>query len=67
MLVTATPAGIEKYFEEAFYPGVEGKEPPMSHRSEDVRSSASCPYLVLAQVQTNGRLASGRGTSATMA
>jgi hypothetical protein len=28
MLVTATPAGIEKYFEEAFYPGVEGKEPP---------------------------------------
>jgi quercetin dioxygenase-like cupin family protein len=28
MLVTATPAGIEKYFEEAFYPAVEGKEPP---------------------------------------
>jgi hypothetical protein len=28
MLVTATPAGIEKYFEEAFYPAAEGKEPP---------------------------------------
>jgi quercetin dioxygenase-like cupin family protein len=28
MLVTATPAGIEKYFEEAFYPAVEGKDPP---------------------------------------
>jgi quercetin dioxygenase-like cupin family protein len=28
MLVTATPAGIEKFFEEAFYPAVEGKEPP---------------------------------------
>ena len=28
MLVTATPAGIEQYFEEAFYPAVEGKEPP---------------------------------------
>ena len=28
MLVTATPAGIEKYFEEAFYPAVEGQEPP---------------------------------------
>jgi hypothetical protein len=24
----ATPAGIEKFFEEAFYPAVEGKEPP---------------------------------------
>ena len=29
MLVTATPAGIEKYFAEAFYPAVEGKEPPL--------------------------------------
>ena len=29
MLVTATPAGIEKYFEEAFYPAVEGKGPPL--------------------------------------
>ena len=28
MLVTATPAGIEKFFEEAFYPAEEGKEPP---------------------------------------
>jgi hypothetical protein len=28
MLVTATPAGIEKFFEEAFYPAVEGGEPP---------------------------------------
>src|SRR6185369_6587889 len=28
MLVTATPAGIEKFFEEAFYPAAEGKEPP---------------------------------------
>ena len=28
MLVTATPAGIEKFFEEAFNPAVEGKEPP---------------------------------------
>jgi quercetin dioxygenase-like cupin family protein len=28
MLVTATPAGIEKFFEEAFYPAVEGNEPP---------------------------------------
>ena len=28
MLVTATPAGIEKFFEEALYPAVEGKEPP---------------------------------------
>src|SRR5262245_31117003 len=28
MLVTATPAGIEKFFEEAFSPAVEGKEPP---------------------------------------
>ena len=28
MLVTATPAGIEKFFEEAFYPAVEGTEPP---------------------------------------
>jgi hypothetical protein len=28
MLVTATPAGIEKFFEEAFYPAVEGREPP---------------------------------------
>ena len=28
MLVTATPAGIEKFFEEAFYPAVEGKKPP---------------------------------------
>jgi len=28
MLVTATPAGIEKFFDEAFYPAVEGKEPP---------------------------------------
>jgi quercetin dioxygenase-like cupin family protein len=29
MLVTVTPAGIEKYFEEAFYPAVEGQEPPL--------------------------------------
>jgi hypothetical protein len=28
MLVTATPAWIEKYFEEAFFPAVKGKEPP---------------------------------------
>jgi hypothetical protein len=28
MLVIATPAGIEKFFEEAFHPAVEGKEPP---------------------------------------
>jgi hypothetical protein len=28
MLVTVTPAGIEKFFEEAFYPAVEGTEPP---------------------------------------
>ena len=28
MLVTVTPAGIEKFFEEACYPAVEGKEPP---------------------------------------
>ena len=28
MLVTATPAGIEKFFEEACYPAVEGREPP---------------------------------------
>ena len=28
MLVTATPAGIEKFFEEAFYQAVEGREPP---------------------------------------
>lgn len=28
MLVTATPAGIEKYFEEAFYPAVAGQQPP---------------------------------------
>ena len=28
MLVTATPAGIEQYFAEAFYPAVEGEEPP---------------------------------------
>jgi hypothetical protein len=28
MLVTATPAGIEKYFEEAFYPAVDGSGPP---------------------------------------
>ncbi len=27
MLVTATPAGIEKFFEEAFYPAEEGKQP----------------------------------------
>ena len=29
MLVTATPAGIEKYFEEAFNPAVEGQAPPL--------------------------------------
>jgi hypothetical protein len=28
MLVTATPAGIEKYFQEAFYPAVAAEEPP---------------------------------------
>jgi hypothetical protein len=28
MLVTATPAGIEKFFEEALYPAVESKGPP---------------------------------------
>ena len=28
MLVTATPAGIEKYFEEALYPAVAGQQPP---------------------------------------
>jgi hypothetical protein len=28
MLVTATPAGIEKFFEEALYPAEDGKEPP---------------------------------------
>jgi quercetin dioxygenase-like cupin family protein len=28
MLVTATPAGVEKFFEEAFSPAVEGQEPP---------------------------------------
>src|SRR5262249_29019966 len=28
MLVTATPAGIEKFFEKAFYPVVDGEEPP---------------------------------------
>ena len=28
MLVTATPAGIEKFFAEAFYPAVQGNEPP---------------------------------------
>ena len=31
MLVTATPAGIEKFFEEAFYPAAEGEEfPPVT-------------------------------------
>ena len=25
---TATPAGIDKFFEEEFYPAAEGKEPP---------------------------------------
>jgi hypothetical protein len=29
MLVTATPAGIEKFFEEALDPAVEGSEPPL--------------------------------------
>jgi hypothetical protein len=29
MLAIATPAGIEKFFEEALYPAVEGKEPPL--------------------------------------
>src|SRR5215467_14014780 len=28
MLVTATPAGIEKFFAEAFCPAVDGEEPP---------------------------------------
>jgi len=28
MLVIATPAGIEKFFVEAFHPAAEGKEPP---------------------------------------
>jgi hypothetical protein len=28
MLVTVTPAGIEKFFEEAFHPAAEGKEAP---------------------------------------
>jgi quercetin dioxygenase-like cupin family protein len=28
MLVTVTPAGLEGYFEEAFYPEVEGSAPP---------------------------------------
>ena len=28
MILTFTPAGIEKFFEEAFHPAVEGKEPP---------------------------------------
>ena len=31
MLVMATPAGIEKFFEEAFYPAAQGKEfPPVT-------------------------------------
>lgn len=29
ILATATPAGIENFFVEAFYPAVEGKEPPL--------------------------------------
>jgi hypothetical protein len=29
MLVTATPAGIEKFFTEAFYPAVHGNDPPL--------------------------------------
>jgi hypothetical protein len=29
MLVTATPAGIEKYFEEALNPAVAGQAPPL--------------------------------------
>jgi hypothetical protein len=28
MLVVATPAGIEEFFEEGFYPAVNGEEPP---------------------------------------
>jgi hypothetical protein len=30
MLAMATPAGMEKFFEEALYPAVEGKEPPLA-------------------------------------
>src|SRR5262249_2820932 len=33
MLVTATPAGIEKFFEEAFSPAVEGRNLRLSHLS----------------------------------
>lgn len=29
MLVTATPAGVGKFFEEGLYPAVEGGEPPL--------------------------------------
>jgi hypothetical protein len=41
MLVTATPAGIEKFFEEAFYPAVEGKEPPAPTREFMARMMAA--------------------------
>ena len=43
MLVTATPAGLEKYFEEIFDPAVEGAEPPLLTEALIKRAMAAAP------------------------
>ncbi len=43
MLVTATPAGLEKYFEETFDPAVEGAVPPLLTEALIKRAKAAAP------------------------
>lgn len=43
MLVTATPAGLEKYFEETFDPAVEGSGPPPLTEALIKRAKAAAP------------------------
>jgi quercetin dioxygenase-like cupin family protein len=43
MLVTCTPAGLENFFAEVFYPAVEGHEAPMVTEALMMRMMAAAP------------------------
>ncbi len=47
MLVTATPAGLEKYFEETFDPAVEGSVPPLLTEALIKRAMVAAPHYGL--------------------
>jgi quercetin dioxygenase-like cupin family protein len=59
MLVTATPAGLEKYFEETFYPAVEGSGPPPLTEDLIKRAIAAAPKYGLELLLPAGKPAKG--------